>query len=73
MTYREFIDLFPDEENVAKYLIKKRFEGKIVCPFCRKRRRFIMLIIIAATPIATTVRWNSLFLREQFLRKQECL
>lgn len=32
MTYREFIEKFPDDESVAKYLIEKRFDGKIVCP-----------------------------------------
>lgn len=39
MTYREFIEKFPDDESVAKYLIEKRFEGKIVCPFCGKTEK----------------------------------
>lgn len=39
MTYREFIEKFPDDESVAKYLIEKRFDGKIVCPFCGKTEK----------------------------------
>lgn len=39
MTYLEFIEKFPDDESVAKYLIEKRFEGKIVCPFCGKTEK----------------------------------
>ena len=39
MTYREFIEKFPDDESVAKYLIEKRFEGKIICPFCGKTEK----------------------------------
>lgn len=37
MTYREFIEKFPDDESVAKYLIEKRlWENSL--PFCGKTR-----------------------------------
>lgn len=39
MTYLEFIEKFPDDESVAKYLIEKRFKGKIICPFCGKTEK----------------------------------
>lgn len=73
MTYLEFIEKFPDDESVAKYLIEKRFKGKIICPFCGKTEKVYHAHYNCRKSIATTVRGNSLFSREPFLRKQECL
>ena len=60
MTYREFIEKFPDDESVAKYLIEKRFEGKIVCPFCGKTEKVYQFLkknyAITLTPSGGAMR-----------------